>query len=267
MVKLTVQIKSKNSIVACRHLIRLGDLEDGGYVLCSESVMRSKKLLSFGISDNWSFESEFIKKNDQITVDCYDFSISLSIFLGKAAQSLVKFAIRRVSFQKLLSSLTCPFRYCKFFRGRVRLFRERVSILQFNATDSNIDKIFSRIDSSYVYLKMDIEGTEYKIIPEIMSKSSSICGMTIEFHDVYYLRKIFLDSLNLISEKFDIVHVHGNNFGFVSPVDGTPDVIEMSFVPKHTHHNVINRLNAPIVNLDFPNNPLYPDYVFSLEES
>ena len=59
VVTFAVQIQSKNSLADCNHLIRLGTPGDGGYVICSESVKHCNKLLSFGISDNWSFESGF----------------------------------------------------------------------------------------------------------------------------------------------------------------------------------------------------------------
>ena len=267
VVTFVVRIQSKNSLADCNHLIRLGTPGDGGYVICSESVKNCNKLLSFGISDNWSFESGFLERNSLATIDCYDFSISFSVFLEKAAKSLVKFLTGRVPVKKLLINLVLPFKYYKFFRGNTKLFREKVTFPEFSAIDSNIEKIFGRIDSNHVYLKMDIEGSEYRVIPEILSRSGRICGMTIEFHDIYFLRDKFTDCLNLITEKFDIVHFHGNNFGFVSPDDGTPDVIEFSFVPKGSHKNIVNQLNTPIRDLDFPNNPFCSDYFFCLEEN
>lgn len=267
VVGFVVRIPTKNSLVDCKHLIRLGTPGDGGYVICSESVKNSNKLLSFGISDNWSFESEYLEKNSLATIDCYDFSISFSIFLEKSAKSLVKFLIGRVSVKKLFIDLVLPFKYYNFFSGNTKLFREKVTFPEFSVIDSDIEKIFSRIDSNYVYLKMDIEGSEYRVISEILSRSSRICGMTIEFHDVYVLRDKFTDCLKLITEKFDIVHFHGNNFGFVSSDDGTPDVIEFSFVPKGSHKNIINQLTTPIRDLDFPNNPFCPDYFLILEEN
>lgn len=179
----------------------------------------------------------------------------------------MKFSIRRVSIKKLLRDLVLPLKYYKFFRIDAKLFREKVTFPKFREIESDIEKIFSRIDSNCVYLKMDIEGSEYRVIPEILSRSNRICGMTIEFHDVHFLRDRFNDSLNLITEKFDIVHFHGNNFGFVSSEDGTPDVIEFAFVPKGSHKNIVNQLTTPINGLDFPNNPFCQDYVLSIEEN
>ena len=42
-------------------LIRLGNNNDGGYVVEENSIKNSEILLSFGLSDDWSFESDFSK--------------------------------------------------------------------------------------------------------------------------------------------------------------------------------------------------------------
>lgn len=48
---------------ACEDLIRLGKDNDGGYLVNKEDVMSSKKLLSFGIGQDTSFETDFLKQN------------------------------------------------------------------------------------------------------------------------------------------------------------------------------------------------------------
>lgn len=56
---------------ACEDLIRLGKDNDGGYLVNKEDVMSSKRLLSFGIGQDTSFETDFIKQNavDVLTFD------------------------------------------------------------------------------------------------------------------------------------------------------------------------------------------------------
>ena len=43
------------------NLLRLGNKNDGGYVVEKNSIKNSEILLSFGLSDDWSFESDFSK--------------------------------------------------------------------------------------------------------------------------------------------------------------------------------------------------------------
>ena len=43
-------------------LVRIGSLEDGGYILTKELVKNTKHLISFGISDNFDFEKHLKEK-------------------------------------------------------------------------------------------------------------------------------------------------------------------------------------------------------------
>ena len=52
----------KPVFVENNELIRLGSIDDGGYVVPLKSVKNSKSLVSFGISDNWDFEKDLQKK-------------------------------------------------------------------------------------------------------------------------------------------------------------------------------------------------------------
>ena len=56
---------------ACEDLIRLGKDNDGGYLVNKEDVMSSKRLLSFGIGQDTSFETDFLDRNsiDILTFD------------------------------------------------------------------------------------------------------------------------------------------------------------------------------------------------------
>ena len=60
---------------ACEDLIRLGKDNDGGYLVNKEDVMSSKRLISFGIGQDISFETDFINEN---TVDVIAFDQSIT---------------------------------------------------------------------------------------------------------------------------------------------------------------------------------------------
>ena len=49
-------------------LIRVGKDNDGGYLVCRNSVNNSDILISFGISDDFSFEEQFQKLKNIIVV-------------------------------------------------------------------------------------------------------------------------------------------------------------------------------------------------------
>lgn len=54
----------------CKDLIRLGKDHDGGYLVNRADVEKSTKLISLGISNDWSFESDFTKINDCPVIGC-----------------------------------------------------------------------------------------------------------------------------------------------------------------------------------------------------
>ena len=71
-------------------LIRLGSIDDGGYVVPIKTIMNSRSLVSFGISDNWDFEKDFIKKS-KVNVFGYDHSIDNNFWLSRFKRDLIKF--------------------------------------------------------------------------------------------------------------------------------------------------------------------------------
>ena len=52
-------------------LIRIGNNNDGGYLIPKQSLNHTKLLYSFGLSDDWSFEEEFYNKTNAKII-CYD---------------------------------------------------------------------------------------------------------------------------------------------------------------------------------------------------
>ena len=59
----------------CDDLIRLGKDNDGGYLVNKKDVLSSKRLISFGIGQDTSFETDFIKEN-KVDVIAFDQSIT-----------------------------------------------------------------------------------------------------------------------------------------------------------------------------------------------
>ena len=45
------------------NLIRIGPKKDGGYVIDKRVVKKTNKIISCGLNDDWEFEKEFLKIN------------------------------------------------------------------------------------------------------------------------------------------------------------------------------------------------------------
>ena len=64
------------------YLERIGKENDGGYVIPSKSIGDTDHLFSFGMYDDWSFESDFRKKNPNIQIIVFDKSVNSFFWLN-----------------------------------------------------------------------------------------------------------------------------------------------------------------------------------------
>ena len=90
-----------------------------------------------------------------------------------------------------------------------------------------MDTILKKISiKKKFFLKIDIEGDEYKILDQIIKNSENLTGLVIEFHDVSRNIKMietFIQKLPLI-----LIYVRANNAGEVNQ-DNDPEIIELTF--------------------------------------
>lgn len=260
--------------VIVEDLRRFGRKGDGGYVLPASHPSRIDGVISFGLSDDWSFEEDLSRLRPDLPIHAYDHTIGEAVFRQKVKSSikdiifgLCSLFLLRTTTSELVELIKqyqarrgVYLDYKRFFSERALHYEKRVFNRHEKHTDTTIDNVFSRLkDKSHLLLKMDIEGGEYRLIPQILERSESIDLMVIEFHDTEPLRDLFLRSIHEILAHFDIIHVHGNNWGGVA-ADGLPEVLEISFLSRkfaHDPHRHRNRL--PIEGLDFANDPTKPD--------
>lgn len=244
-------------------LIRFGKRGDGGYVLPSSVVREADALLSFGIGWDWSMEKSVVGISglNHLTIHAYDHTVGSEAYLLNFCKGMIGFLVGRVSYSGLSTRLRTYLDYRGFFSGKHVHFRERVWNYTCNRNDVMIETVFHRLPNArHLLLKMDIDGAEYRVIPDILKYSSQIDLMMIEFHGTWHLRSIFEMHVRNILDYFNIVHVHGNNFGGIA-ADGLPDALEITFVNKRFPTTGTFRNHLPVAGLDFPNDPSRPDIV------
>ena len=60
-------------------------------------------------------------------------------------------------------------------------------------------------------LKIDIEGSEFKILNQLLMYKENFSMLIIEFHFIQKNKKVFTNFFNEFLNFFTIIHVHGNN--------------------------------------------------------
>ena len=250
-------------------LRRLGSAHDGGYVVALETIAAARHLLSFGLAANWDFERDAVAANPQLTLEAFDPSVGPRHFAGMAVRSALSVPLRFVSAdasgaRSSARRAKIGVDYFRFFSGTARHTRKRVWYNN-DRNSAAIADILSDIRSEErgpVFAKIDIEGSEYRILPWIIAAADLFTGLVVEFHDTDICADIFNTQVSQLLDQFQVVHVHGNNYGDLA-IDGSlPLALEITFA----HRSLAGRAaDGPSVDhsrhgLDAPNDPGRPDF-------
>jgi hypothetical protein len=247
--------------VTCASLARIGSTNDGGYVVPLDAVREADALLSLGLSHDWTFERDFTKHNATAVINCYDHTVSLRTAFQYSIGQLLRFVLqpRTRAFRRAFTWID----YLLFFRTNKIHFRQR--IWRDNENDSaTVGDAFGRLPAnSQVFVKMDIEGGEYRVLDDLLRRSRNIVAIAIEFHDVDILPSLFNSLIEKIKQDFYIVHIHGNNMGGLAPFH-FPIAPEITFLHKRFFNAAPppSTMKYPIPGLDRPNHPRFPDFTF-----
>ena len=66
-----------------KNLARFGIEKDGGYIVEKDVVAKVNHLVSFGMSDEFSFETDFLNYNKGSTIHIYDHTVNHKNYLLK----------------------------------------------------------------------------------------------------------------------------------------------------------------------------------------
>ena len=251
-------------------LIRVGKNGDGGYILSKRHLEQTETLLSFGISNEWSFEKHFIELSGQETkLYALDASVSLNSFRIKSILYffLMIFRFLSGSISRAKKSMSLWIDYSKNVRNFNKFFStksHKYFIPMFlGQKDNNIymsvEKLFKdhvgETKDLSIFVKMDIENWEYRTLPQFKSFFDKINGFAIEFHELDITSSIFVEMLKTLSSDFYIAHIHANNYGGVIHETNLPLVLEITFINKKiVTDTTLSSETYPIAGLDFPNN-------------
>jgi len=244
------------------NLLRLGNKNDGGYIVSREIVNNAEILVSFGISNDWSFEEDLILKSRCNYIVCYDHSVSKKIFFKEAIRMLFSAIAYPKNLNYKINRIKNYFQYINFFNQKnIIHIEKKVSNNIVNELNNiDIQNVFKNFSSKKILLKIDIEGSEYRILNDICKIKDKLIGIIIEFHDIDLNINKIQDFIDSISE-FKILHIHGNNCGEVDN-EGNPTIIEMTLLNINLikyNFEEFNNQKYPLNKIDFPNDPFKKD--------
>jgi hypothetical protein len=252
------------------NLIRRGAKNDGGYLIPEDA--KADLLISFGLGDDWKFELDLVRNNHVNKFIVFDHTQNLLVY---AIRLLKRINVNNFKFSAFIYRLLILLRYLRDYviRNNIhikkRITKQGSVIINNNVkklvNDINLYELFDKFVSSpniRVILKIDIEGSEYEIIQQILHHSDQVILLVIEFHDITDNMLIFEQCLSLLKMKYSLIHSHINNYGHVDE-NLIPQICEFTFIHKaHFHENrKVDKL--PREGLDSPTTPFRPDFQIS----
>ncbi len=236
-------IKSSN-------LVRIGPKTDGGYIIDKRILSKINILITCGLNDDWEFERSFLKKKPAAKIIAFDHTVNNHFWIKRFKNDIISLLLlRKLRISKILDIFKF-IDYLLFFTKNKKHKITKVVFKKKNNKEITISEILK--DYKEVFLKIDIEGDEYKILNDIKKNSKKIVFLVIEFHNldknILQIKK-FLEKLDL-----KIIHIHANNYGGIDKY-GNPKVIELSLLnrKKIKLNNTFSKKKYPIVNLDYKN--------------
>tara|TARA_B100000686_G_C16733245_1_gene942038 strand:+ start:702 stop:1460 length:759 start_codon:yes stop_codon:yes gene_type:complete len=237
-------------------LIRIGNDNDGGYLVDKNSVLKSKSLIAMGISTDWSFEKAFFDLK-KVPIHCYDHTLTNGFLIMFIIKSFLKIFLGK--FKGFIIDLSILFDYQLFFRDPIIHFKDKIGCKQEHAV--NISEALSRLPNGQnesVFIKMDIERSEYRVLDELIDNCHKLTGLVIEFHDAdLHVKRIseFVKAFTM-----ELIHSHANNNWSIG-VEKNTQLLELTFsnhakkiseeseIPNKLDQ--INNLELPGVDLEF----------------
>lgn len=225
-------------------LNRYGKDYDGGYLIGKKSILKSRFLVSYGISDDWTFELDILKKNKNIKIFSFDNNLSYKLLFKLILLNFFRLFYFNSNLKKLFDSIK---KFLKF-----KIVKNQINFK--NKTIKNKDTLLITKNLDDLLLKIDIEGSEYRILDDLIKIKKKINGLIIELHDIdlhHNKIKKFINNLGL-----HLTHIHPNNYSEPDKY-GNPTTVEITF----EKYPIILGKKVKLPNkLDMKSNPRSIDY-------
>lgn len=218
-------------------LVRVGNEGDGGYLIPKSIIDKCDGLLSMGLGENWTFDSDWKKLKPNDPIHMYDGTVTKASLPEHAWQWPDR---------NLLAM------YEQFFNCTpgVRHYHEMIGN---GRTDTNLEACIRRLGVNNIFLKMDIEGGEYTLVDDLVKYNRNILCMATEIHGFNTLRDQFNEFISKVCSEYVIVHVHPNVGVPPLGAEGLTDALEITFLRKDLCESRSQRNELYLPGLDSGN--------------
>lgn len=158
----------------------------GGFYICPELLNENSIIYSFGIGEDISFDNAVIKNHN-----CHVFGFdptpkSINWIKENNPQNKFHFYDYGISNKSGYIEFYLP-KNPEYVSGSI-ITQKNVDILKSISVEmKSLTDIMNELGHKHIdVLKMDIEGSEYNVIEDILNTNISITQILIEFHDRYF---------------------------------------------------------------------------------
>lgn len=184
--------------------MRVGNPNDGGYIIPIDILDQVDVIYSYGINDDVSFEDGVLEHRD-IPIHLYDHTID---------------------------SLPHEHPSFHFHKEGITHTPSSSSVLPMDTFGHHLER--NGDQGKRILLKMDIESCEWDVIPTLEPYMKDILCITLEIHWLHDKRhhEKYLKALSLLREKYSLFHIHGNNCAGTFGPKKIPQVLELTYISK-----------------------------------
>jgi FkbM family methyltransferase len=155
-----------------------------GFYICPHLLPEQPLVYSFGVGDDISFDLAIIEKYNG-RVEAFDPTPASVTFIDQLQLSLSRFQHHPFGLQKVNGNQTFYFPRDPNFSGTVyqRWKKGTKDVEVLSLPFKNFGTILAELKPQRIdVLKMDIEGSEYDVLDDILSSSVPVTQILIEFH-------------------------------------------------------------------------------------
>jgi hypothetical protein len=207
--------------------IRLGDKQEGGYVIAQLKNKFYDSYISAGINNNESFTRDFLTKYNISQDNAYAID-------GDNNYPYSSYPSNKILFTK-------------------KYLGPEISDIQTNLMPifKNYNDIFMKINARSKELNW-LHIVDKDVIKKI---KQLVLIMDIRYDDLREIGSTITEILRKINLTHQIIHIHAAN--------NSPNKLELTYLRKDEIETPItlNNIPLPIKNLDYPNDPKYPEIV------